>query len=347
MNERVRRRGPLAKPAEEPSRAESRRPAVDAAAGSGIDLPAAELSHPVNASRIAGILGDLQHSVGNRQVQRMLTPAARSSSFPLDPQTRSSMEAALGGDLSAVRLHTGEDAAEVAGSHDASAVTRGNDIYFADSEYDPASSAGREVLAHELTHVVQQSRAERSGDASLEQEARDAGRSAVSGNAVFVRQGADPGTAHPVKKEDLEQKVEKPKAPEAPKPPAKPEMAVVAFHMTPALAAAIERISMDPGFEERAIEIFIAGDAERPKLLLSSVMLFPDAAQEIARQQPPNLERSSFLEQFARFLWTEVHGEFLKTIDHRYQSDKTFQKRVDRAKGKTEPPAPGAASPAK
>ena len=343
MKERVRKAGPLAKPADDPARTKSRRPALNTA---GMDLPA-EVSHPANASRVAGILGGLQHSVGNQEVQRMLAPAAGSASFPLDPQTRSAMETALGGDLSAVRLHTGEDAGAVAGSRDACAVTRGNDIYFADREYDPAAARGREVLAHELAHVVQQSRAERSGDAEVEHEARDAARGAASGQAVSLRQGADPATAHPVKKEDLEQKVEKAKAPEAPKPPVKTEMAVIAFHMTPALAAAIERISTDPGFEERAIEIFIAGDAARPKLLLSAVMLFADAAQEIARQQPPNLERSSFLEQFARFLWTEVHAEFLKTIDHRYQSDQAFQKRVDRAKGKTEPAVPGAASPAK
>ncbi len=75
---------------------------------------------------------------------------------PLDADTRGFFEPRLGHDLSRVRLHTGAQAAESADRFGARAYTLGHNIVFGAGEYAPASSSGRQLLAHELVHVVQQ-----------------------------------------------------------------------------------------------------------------------------------------------------------------------------------------------
>jgi Domain of unknown function (DUF4157) len=343
MKEHAQRPDPISRAVEPPDKEESKRSVIDAKNASGADLGSRDVANPVNAPRVAGILTELQSSVGNRHVQRMLSESAPNRSFPLDAQTQAAMEPSLGGDFSEVRLHTGEEAAGLADSMDARAVTRGKDIYFATGEYDPESAAGREVLAHELTHVAQQDRRAPSGGPGIESEATTAACSAVTGHPAVIQHSADRNALHPLKKDDLDKKTEKPKEDKevgVPKPPVKPEMAAATFQLTPNIAAAIAHISTDVAFEERAIEIFAAGDSDRPRLLLNLVMLFPAAAEEISRQQPPNVERSLFLQLFGKFVWAEVGREFLNSIDHRYQSDKKFALKVDRAKGKVETPQP-------
>ena len=66
------------------------------------------------------------------------------------------MEQAFGADFGGVRVHTDTRASSVNDSLHARAFTRGQDLFFRQGEYDPSSSAGRELIAHELTHVVQQ-----------------------------------------------------------------------------------------------------------------------------------------------------------------------------------------------
>lgn len=80
----------------------------------------------------------------------------REGGQPLSTGVRAFMEPRFGFDFSHVRVHTGEKAAE--SSHDlrASAYTVGSNIFFNAGEYQPGSFAGRKLLAHELTHVVQQ-----------------------------------------------------------------------------------------------------------------------------------------------------------------------------------------------
>jgi hypothetical protein len=75
----------------------------------------------------------------------------------LDDGTRSFMESRFGYDFSQVRVHTGAQAAESARAVGAHAYTIGGDIVFDTGKYDPHSSMGRELLAHELTHAIQQS----------------------------------------------------------------------------------------------------------------------------------------------------------------------------------------------
>jgi hypothetical protein len=81
---------------------------------------------------------------------------ARGGGTPLAEPVRSRMEAAFGADLGGVRVHTGGRAAELASSLGALAFTTGRDIFFGDGRYDPGSADGRRLLAHELTHVIQQ-----------------------------------------------------------------------------------------------------------------------------------------------------------------------------------------------
>ena len=82
----------------------------------------------------------------------------RSPGKPLDPNTRAFFEPRLGHDLSNVRVHTGLRAEESARAINASAYTAGQDTVFAAGQYQPDSGEGRKLIAHELSHTVQQSR---------------------------------------------------------------------------------------------------------------------------------------------------------------------------------------------
>lgn len=75
---------------------------------------------------------------------------------PLPESTRSHMENSFGADFSRVRIHTDSSAEEMSKDLGAQAFTYGSDIYFNSNNYDTNSNDGRHLLAHELTHVVQQ-----------------------------------------------------------------------------------------------------------------------------------------------------------------------------------------------
>jgi hypothetical protein len=62
----------------------------------------------------------------------------------------------MGADFSSVKVHTDSTANELSQSIQAKAFTTGKDIFFKQGTYDPHSRGGQELLAHELTHVVQQ-----------------------------------------------------------------------------------------------------------------------------------------------------------------------------------------------
>jgi hypothetical protein len=120
--------------------------------------------------------------------------ALHSPGQPLDPATRAVMEPRFGHDFSKVRVHTDARAAESAQAVNALAYTVGQDIVFGADQYAPKTTAGQKLLAHELTHVVQQNQnltsAQSSSfsfsinrDRSKEREADSASRAAVSGHA--------------------------------------------------------------------------------------------------------------------------------------------------------------------
>ncbi len=76
----------------------------------------------------------------------------------LDTGTRSFMEQRFGHDFGHVRVHTGTQAADSARDVNALAYTVGSDVVFAAGQYAPQTEHGKQLIAHELTHVVQQGR---------------------------------------------------------------------------------------------------------------------------------------------------------------------------------------------
>lgn len=82
----------------------------------------------------------------------------------LPDQVRASMERGFGADFSAVRVHTGGQADALNHSLNAKAFTTGRDIFFAKGQYNPQSRSGQELIAHELTHTVQQGAVQTSSD---------------------------------------------------------------------------------------------------------------------------------------------------------------------------------------
>ena len=129
----------------------------------------------LSPSHASSSLLRLQRTHGNRYVQRMLALArqengeaevtpevestierARGGGQGLDHGVRREMESAFANDFGGVRVHTGSQSHELNKSVNAVAFTTGRDIFFSDGAYSPGSAEGKELLAHELTHVVQQ-----------------------------------------------------------------------------------------------------------------------------------------------------------------------------------------------
>ncbi len=79
------------------------------------------------------------------------------SGRPLSPEMRGYFEPRFGRDLAGVRVHSDAEAAGAANELNAHAFTHGQDIYFGAGQYQPQSDSGRRLIAHELTHTLQQS----------------------------------------------------------------------------------------------------------------------------------------------------------------------------------------------
>lgn len=82
---------------------------------------------------------------------------ARGGGISLADNIREPMEQAFGADFSGVKVHTDAQSDQLNRSMQARAFTTGQDVFFRQGEYNPGSRGGQELLAHELTHVVQQS----------------------------------------------------------------------------------------------------------------------------------------------------------------------------------------------
>jgi len=93
---------------------------------------------------------------------QVISNVVGSSGSKIDGVTLQFMEQRFGQDFSDVRIHTGQRADKSARSVNARAYTFGADIVMANNEYNPSSYVGRKLLAHELTHTIQQSQAGRS-----------------------------------------------------------------------------------------------------------------------------------------------------------------------------------------
>lgn len=82
--------------------------------------------------------------------------SSKGGGSPLDTGTRNEMESGFGADFSGVRVHNDSNAVQMNQALGSQAFTNGNDIYFNEGKYDPGSDSGKHLLAHELTHTVQQ-----------------------------------------------------------------------------------------------------------------------------------------------------------------------------------------------
>jgi hypothetical protein len=113
----------------------------------------------------AGILPDGR---AHPQVESAIA-SSRGSGHQLDDGSRDRIGGPLGDPLDDVRVHTDDKADALASSVSARAFTTGNDVFFKKGEYNPGSSDGQQLLAHELTHVVQQRGASTSGPLQVSQ----------------------------------------------------------------------------------------------------------------------------------------------------------------------------------
>ncbi|MCC7373472.1 MAG: DUF4157 domain-containing protein [Verrucomicrobiales bacterium] len=111
---------------------------------------------------------------------------------PLPVATRGWMESAFGQDFSGVRVHAGEPASRAANAVGARAFTVGQEMFFGRGEFEPSTREGRQLIAHELAHTVQQRHQPLAGSeewassSAAEQEASSAARAAAEGRYTGV-----------------------------------------------------------------------------------------------------------------------------------------------------------------
>jgi len=140
----------------------------------------------------------------------------RGGGQPLPEAARAYFEPRFGHDFSGVRLHTDGQAARAAKSINAQAFTVGQDVAFGAGQYSPGTRRGKELLAHELVHVVQQSSATASGSFKV-----GAAGSAAEHEAATVASNALSGRSGAVQAR-LRTPIQVARQPTAPTPPAGP-----------------------------------------------------------------------------------------------------------------------------
>jgi hypothetical protein len=180
-----------------------------------------------NGPRADGSGGDassLLSALGNARVQRLMRSADGSGSVddaiaqtiqskrgggaPLDESARRNLEPSFGADFSDVRVHTDGQADSLNRAVKAEAFTTGKDIFFRNGSYSPGSSDGQKLLAHELTHVVQQQNAPPSSEMTVsspeDASEREAADVADSFSADVSSQPAAVSRAMPEEEEPLQ-----------------------------------------------------------------------------------------------------------------------------------------------
>ncbi len=105
-----------------------------------------ELIQEKSATNSSSILPNLQQQLNS----------SKGKGQSLSPDIQQSMGQSMGADFSGVRVHTGSDAVQMNRDLGAQAFTHGSDIYFNKGKYNTESKSGQHLLAHELTHTVQQ-----------------------------------------------------------------------------------------------------------------------------------------------------------------------------------------------
>ncbi len=188
-----------------------------------VAAPPASSRHPSLGGDLTAVqrtIDELQRTAGNRAVQRLVgaggsraagpdalgaivarsLSATRGQGRPLEPGVRRRLEGALGADLSRVTVHTDDRADSLARQLSATAFTTGSDIFFREGRYDPTSTEGFRTLAHEATHVVQQSEGPVDGAAHGPITVSDPGdaferEAETVAEGVVKRDGAEPAPA--------------------------------------------------------------------------------------------------------------------------------------------------------
>jgi len=120
--------------------------AVPSVAATSSATPASSMARSSPSSSASAAAPGISH-----QISQSLSGGA-----PLPDTVRGFMEPRFNASFGHVRIHTGEQAAQMSDGVSARAFTVGNHIYFGAGQYQPSSSQGKELIAHELTHVVQQ-----------------------------------------------------------------------------------------------------------------------------------------------------------------------------------------------
>jgi hypothetical protein len=117
------------------------------------------LQHNAGNQALTGLVEAVQEKGLPRSeaARPVVQDALRSPGRPLDPASRELFESRFDHDLSQVRVHTDEQAAESARAVNAQAYTVGQDVVFGKGQYAPGTGAGQQLLAHELAHVMQAS----------------------------------------------------------------------------------------------------------------------------------------------------------------------------------------------
>jgi len=122
----------------------------------------------------SGTVTQMQQTLGNTAVQRVLAQRSGDGGGVVDDETAASINRqrgsggsldsgiaqkagqTMGQDFSDVTIHTDAQADHLSRQLGAKAFTTGNDVFFREGAYDPASNDGQHLIAHELTHVAQQ-----------------------------------------------------------------------------------------------------------------------------------------------------------------------------------------------
>jgi hypothetical protein len=131
------------------------------------------------------------------QLPDLVGDVLRQPGMSLDTVARDYFEPRFGCDFSHVRVHTDERASASARAVEALAYTVGNHMVFSNGQFNPASRGGRRLLAHELTHVVQQDAAQAGvavSDTQVHEAEADRAESRIDGPASTM---PTPSTASP------------------------------------------------------------------------------------------------------------------------------------------------------
>ncbi|MEP0835810.1 DUF4157 domain-containing protein [Microcoleus sp. AS-A8] len=133
---------------------------------------------------------------------------AKGSGKPIEASLQKSMGQAMGADFSQVRVHTDAQSDQLNQSIQAKAFTTGQDVFFRQGAYEPGSRGGQELIAHELTHVVQQSRgtisSEEKGDKKIINRVENIGHERIS-----LKNGKGSNIPEKAKGEDYANNVQK------------------------------------------------------------------------------------------------------------------------------------------